>query len=921
MAARRTPEWGEKNRQKETAMNSAKSTGHRNWRVMALTILMAATSVWFVSCGGGGGGGGNKGPKPVTPPSWHTPQKVNQDTFATQRDQQVVFDDAGNGLAVWVNDTGTGTELLYSYYNHAIDTWSPEEMFATDVSRAPTLATNGTDFLAVWASDGWIWSRRFDENGPGQKYVHVLSEFTGDYPEVASDKTGYLVTWYESRNGELQTCAEMHDGVAWRGTDVIGFGNGTPDEKPLTVSNGGGYAIAWSRKDGSDEVLCGNVFSKGAWQGSTLFEQALSIRDQRLAANGQGYALAWSTNKPDWHLRVSVFEETTGTWSSVESLETHTWSIYSFDVAGSNSEFALVWEGPVATEASELYASIYRTSTGWSPGELIESGSWSAESPRVGSDGTGFVAVWSQYEDIYSASWSNGAWTAEYALEVTPDFEDFEPQITSCRAGGYGVVWHYWEYDRRNSRDVLFRLRATTDNGSGWNTPVTIESSGSFSEDLSLVAAAPGYVATWIQDDADGRQSVFTRPCPYGVWLDETDLVTRPHSGSCEDVAIAVNRDGVALAVWRQYSDHHGFQVYGNLRKKNRWETPFLISDDNPGTVTGPPIVATNGHDFMIAWDRTWLCARTCTDDGVLGTVHGINTVVERNAVLASNGTGYLLVWVSSLWGVVRLRADLFDGTEWGPDYHLSNGSYDPHAPQVVSNGAGYAVTWHQQADGSGQDEYSVYANIFDGASWGGPTLLESSDTLSEFPRIASNGKGYAVTWRQYDNDLDESCILARIHDGSTWDEEETIIMFGSTGSGRWSPRVASNGSRYAVTWCHGESSGDRRIGVALFDGTGWNQALIGYPQGQARDPEIARCGKGYTVVWYQDFGLGEQPYFSLLGSYFDPMAQRGPLTTREGDLSGLVVGPRRSGSLAAWCQYDAAGDPAVSDVWAALAR
>ena len=170
---------------------------------------------------------------------------------------------------------------------------------------------------------------------------------------------------------------------------------------------------------------------------------------------------------------------------------------------------------------------------------------------------------------------------------------------------------------------------------------------------------------------------------------------------------------------------------------------------------------------------------------------------------------------------LVSIYARIYDGT-WGAGAILieSSASYDAYSPKIASDGSGYGVAWRQY-DGA---SYRVYGNEYDNTiaipAWGGDNPIDSDIGACSHPDVASNGSGYGVTWRQNDSGSSTYNIRANIYDSGTdsWGTETLL----ETGSGEAiNPHIAPDGTGYGVVWIQDDGSRNT-VYANLNSGSGW---------------------------------------------------------------------------------------------------
>ncbi len=211
---------------------------------------------------------------------------------------------------------------------------------------------------------------------------------------------------------------------------------------------------------------------------------------------------------------------------------------------------------------------------------------------------------------------------------------------------------------------------------------------------------------------------------------------------------------------------------------------------------------------------------------------------------IASNGSGYLIVWQdfsvhpSSILAA-RLAAD---GTLIDRDaiHVASSTAYLEGAPAVASNGTDYLVTWGEQ---------TIYGNRVTAAGevLDGEGFAIVTGTWLLYPRIASNGTDYLVTWLAVEGDHEPNKIYGGRVTAAGAVLDTSGVALTTADSSQGVPRVASNGEEYMVVWpdSRGGIYGGRvTADGALLDGDGF---LVAAGQG---DPAVASDGTGYFVAW-----------------------------------------------------------------------
>src|SRR5687768_16306876 len=207
-------------------------------------------------------------------------------------------------------------------------------------------------------------------------------------------------------------------------------------------------------------------------------------------------------------------------------------------------------------------------------------------------------------------------------------------------------------------------------------------------------------------------------------------------------------------------SNGDGFVVVWNDRRGGAYEVRATRVDrdgvvidgqsklvaSHAGSVTS---IASNGRDYLIAYH----CANGAQSDLCLARIDALTGAVIRagivdgsNGALASNGSGYLLVYLSGTTGAVQPVTGLAlreDGSPARAPFAIAG---SPYMPAVASNGEHYFVVWSTYAQLEGV--------LVSDAAVVGTRQRFTTRTPSFGPgpfgwAIASNGDGFLVAWQQ----------------------------------------------------------------------------------------------------------------------------------------------------------------------------
>lgn len=318
-----------------------------------------------------------------------------------------------------------------------------------------------------------------------------------------------------------------------------------------------------------------------------------------------------------------------------------------------------------------------------------------------------------------------------------------------------------------------------------------------------------------------------------------------------------------------------------------------IINEHDPSWVWESDI-ATNGANVMVAWRHfDWanlgdMYGRLLDDTGAkLGSEFMINTYTtgrQKDIVVASNGNGYLAVWVCEN----RINSnDLFaqyfdnDGNPVGDEFMVNQyTSYNQHMPAIASDGTDYLVVWagkteiddveypseiiarRLSGDGTSADVFLGDEFVVNPA-FNGQNYTAQSDT-QDSPAVVWNEslERYYVIWMSSQT-YSLGCIYGRLitSDGSFDGDLEMIV---SDSVQKSSPQVANLGSNFFVAWETRQAPNDIYGRVV-----GYDQSLPGsvmrintYTDDAQDTVDLISNGEELLIVWENYIsGVGDSIY------------------------------------------------------------
>ncbi len=900
------------------------------------------------------------------------------------------FNDLGQGMAVW-SDIHVGQALVYSYF------------------------------------DGSSWS------APG-----VLSSIPDDYydlhPQLASNGTGFALVWRE-RYG-LQTIpydtkrqikGSFFEAGSWTTPMRVDTGFGYPTIRPQLASNGTGYAVTWAESNDNDykERVFARISTGTNWGDAVPIDNASSDAwNPRIASNGSGYAVIWEQDSDE--VAVNVYA---GLWSSdtAQILATATNKLMSYQVVSNGAGYSVVWEEYAASKYSIYSASYYNDGNGfiWGATKQISDPSGSFE--MTYSDGEGVVSnevgyavvlVESSGKGVFAPfdSSGDGSWQAPIALNDDAT-ADARATIIASNARTYIALWV--SNDASSNYDVY----ASVFNGASWDPPVVIDSENGQVQSDSIRFQSQGehFVAIW-QQVVEGVSHTYANIFTGGSWeasafqLDSatfstgypavaqntldgevvaiwnetgSGLISKSYTGASWSLPDAVsttvpggdsqsprlidNGNGKVLALWLQtFGNYNGYlgsednyelKLYANIFENGAWGIPRILSTGQVVWYKGLSdygfSAATNGDGFAVAWTQYdeliqsvyaavydaagWESAQQIDNPEFKNSYLDRFVFESGEETIASTETGYT-VFFSQYDGVNVSRnsyTTTYNGSSWGLPQSLAPAIVSPESSSLsFNNNTEYLSVTVSSISGQAQ----LYAKFYQSGSWGDELALDNGtpghQVLTGYQALTgrdysapfavhSSGRLFAVTWIENNGVNDE--IMVTTYDGTNWAEPtslddgllgvvsfDTINTVGELAS--FGDLLTTNGTGYAVVWQR-ENVDTDEIYASVFDGSSWSAAVpVVTGVTDVINFQIASNGDGFLAAWEQDDGNG---IYNIMSSrYTQGSGWERPRLMEENDNSSaldLKLSGSSEGYSMIWTQAEPSGDPGTLYPWAKI--
>jgi len=340
-------------------------------------------------------------------------------------------------------------------------------------------------------------------------------------------------------------------------------------------------------------------------------------------------------------------------------------------------------------------------------------------------------------------------------------------------------------------------------------------------------------------------------------------------SAEFKNPMIAFAENGNGLAVWETGTQRDKVLYALYDATSDTWSEEKILS---PLTKFSHIDMAHRGNHIMIVWSNQTVNSLLLNTDTKLFShvqpinppLHSIqqdvNSGLSFTPKIAANETGFAVVWQqkdsiiidSTATPLLNIYASFYTldpatSGQWNAPTLLTPGHQNTFEPDLVSNDKDYAVTWRQK----NEINSNIYAIIYEQTTqqWGDIQRIESLEGNSDSPQLASDGRGFAITWQEK-NGTHRSIYINRFDDPGTgsfqWLGEERL---GDNALATRGPRISSSGKGYAVLWGH------MTVKVKLFEQTNNNQgewqAVHEFAAGSHDENAIISSnGTGYGVAW-----------------------------------------------------------------------
>lgn len=400
----------------------------------------------------------------------------------------------------------------------------------------------------------------------------------------------------------------------------------------------------------------------------------------------------------------------------------------------------------------------------WNTAELIETNNaGGARAPQIAVDAAGrALAVWEQFEDSRHKIWANRfdgtSWEEAEIIETGTGGTASAPDVAINAGGQAFAVWTQFDGTRDNVSVNRF-------DGSAWETAevIDVDDGGSSRAPQIAIDAAGRAIVVWAQFDGSWYR-ILARRFDGSNW-GAAELIEADNSGRLGDASapqIVLDANGRALAVWEQFDGSRN-NIWSNRFDGSAWGTPGRIQTDVASDASAPQIAINPDGQAFAVWtqsdgtrDNIWANRFDGNAWGAAEQIETDNAGGASNPQIALNADGRAVaVWQQSDGARNNIWANRFDGSAWRAAEQIeTDNAGSAVSPQVALDAKGRALAvWHQ----SDRSRNHIWANRFDGNTWGEAELLETDDVNhARSPQVGFDADGRAIAvWQQSDGARD----------------------------------------------------------------------------------------------------------------------------------------------------------------------
>ena len=380
-----------------------------------------------------------------------------------------------------------------------------------------------------------------------------------------------------------------------------------------------------------------------------------------------------------------------------------------------NGNGIAVWREQCPPLSQQIYANYYNTNSGWGIPVRVSNNSGGAGAPQIRMYPNGnAIAIWIQsdgtYSSIYSSTYTLGSgWGA--SLLVENNTGDAYLPVIAIRSNGDAIA--IWQQNDGTYTSIYGNYYTSN---VGWGAATLVENSirDASWPDLGINNNGDA-VAIWSQSNGVATSIYANYFTVAGGWAGATLLESSNQSAGDPQVAVDVN--GVAIAVWRQRDGTYN-SIYANQYLNGvGWGSATLI-ESSIGDAHEPKISFSPNGNAMAAWDQyngSDYCffVNNYTANVGWGTASNVKCNASDVDIVYYKNDEAMAAWAIWDGSKVSLEASKYVAASgWSSPEMISNNSASTDVVQIATNQNGVTLAVWGTLGGILEDK--IFANQFE---------------------------------------------------------------------------------------------------------------------------------------------------------------------------------------------------------------
>jgi hypothetical protein len=372
-----------------------------------------------------------------------------------------------------------------------------------------------------------------------------------------------------------------------------------------------GYAV-WLQNNGGERDVFASRYSDGVWKkAEPVTGVNVDAEDPQVAVLPNGEAIAiWRQTIPFFGSTVFFSKTELGVWQGAQILQSGqgVGNAESLELkAGATGNAMAVWAraGATPNDDSRIFASDFRS--GAQPvTQQVDLGAGSADLPVVAIDAAGNVVVaWRQLDElnnnnvhrVHVAHNVDGTWEGVDLVSDPQDAVSAEatgPQVSAGPNGVASVVW------RRTDGSIQLNT-ATAFTQQPWKGAEFVTSAGNkFRQEVAVDGLGNTTVVFFSIDNQIGETRFNSFRKQAGVAQGSSFRIER----TVDRIRLGADASGRAIAVWAQSTNPAPLSMVASRLDPStgQWSVPELIEQDDRGNTENVALAVNVGGRAVAAW-------------------------------------------------------------------------------------------------------------------------------------------------------------------------------------------------------------------------------------------------------------------------------------------------------------------------------